>query len=382
MPSPATSAPHSLCRHKMDLTTPHPTRNEMKPVIAKLGQDLEDEVQQDLEEESNRSFLWLEQCNISIWEFRNQNPALMRSLEDELDITKWDRVAEELGLSFQQIERCRTCHRGSFTREVFGIMQECPQYQDLTLKDFLEILLRHKRRDILLMLKKYSRLGREVCAPKTFTLSIQQEREVVVMAANMGRSDGKQSSFMARVLLLHAHDTKEDALKLASTLRNPGTSGRRLNVLLLQQSDNKTVKNSLRVDPWNSIHKWFTMIDAVVPVLSPQFLLQIQNRDLDTGRGWEKRYNRYVYSMILDQYVEYGSKNYSCRAMCPARFQNEVTNNELLRHSGLFKVNWNCSSEEEVEECAQILHDGAKAFRKMKRKWKEELRKITLLNAL
>ncbi|XP_063855671.1 uncharacterized protein LOC135097650 isoform X2 [Scylla paramamosain] len=92
------------------------------------------------------------------------------------------------------------------------------------------------------------------------------------------------------------------------------------------------VKSSLRCDPWNSIHKWFIKVDAVLSVLSPQLLRQIQNRDFsreiqnrDFSREseWEKRYNRFAHSMMLDQHVEYGSKNGFCRAVCPARFPEE-----------------------------------------------------------
>ncbi|MPC61798.1 hypothetical protein E2C01_055875 [Portunus trituberculatus] len=143
--------------------------------------------------------------------------------------------------------------------------------------------------------------------------------------------------------------------ELASQLRNP-MDGKRVYILLLQESDNSLVKSSLRCDPWNSIHKWFmkvqknstphcfnsvagqAIVDAVVPVLSPQFLRQIQNRDFSTESEWEKRFNRYTYIMMLDQYVECGSKNRFCRAVCPARFLEEVGHASIsLYHCILYK---------------------------------------------
>ncbi|XP_063858034.1 uncharacterized protein LOC135099567 [Scylla paramamosain] len=111
------------------------------------------------------------------------------------------------------------------------------------------------------------------------SLSIQRDPQVLVVESCLDSVDGKQSGFQSKVVVIHAQDTREDALQLASQLRNP-MEGNRLYVLLLQESKKNTqVKSSLRCDPWNSIHKWFIKVDAVLPVLSPQLLRQIQNRD-------------------------------------------------------------------------------------------------------
>ncbi|XP_063855455.1 uncharacterized protein LOC135097462 isoform X2 [Scylla paramamosain] len=155
------------------------------------------------------------------------------------------------------------------------------------------------------------------------SLSIQRDPQVLVVESCLDSVDGKQSGFQSKVVVIHGQDTREDALQLASQLRNP-MEGNRLYVLLLQESKKNTqVKSSLRCDPWNSIHKWFIKVDAVLPVLSPQLLRQIQNRDFSRESEWEKRYNCFAHSMMLDQHVEYGSKNGFCRAVCPARFPEE-----------------------------------------------------------
>lgn len=342
--------------------------------VAQLGKELEEEVEELLREEKERTFSWVEEFNINMWKFREVNPVIMRSLEDELDLSNWEPIAETLGLTNSQIERCQRSN--AFTHTVFTTMEECPHFQDLTVKRFLKTLLEHNRRDILSKLEKFVRLKPRSDAAKTFTLSIQRDPQVLVVESSLGSVDGKQSGFRAKVLLIHAQDTREDALQLASQLRNP-MEGKRLYVLLLQESKNTQVKSSLRCDPWNSIHKWFMKVDAVVPVLSPQFLRQIQNRDFSRESEWEKRYNRFAYSMMLDQYVEYGSKNRFCRAVCPARFLEEVSQNELVKLSGLFKYHWNCSSEEELRECAKTLYSGAKEWREMRRNLKENRHRMT-----
>ncbi|XP_063857470.1 uncharacterized protein LOC135098959 isoform X7 [Scylla paramamosain] len=57
----------------------------------------------------------------------------------------------------------------------------------------------------------------------------------------------------------------------------------------------------------------------------------------------------------------------------------EVSQNELVKLSGLFKYHWNCSSEEEeeVRECAKTLYSGAKEWREMRRNLKENRSRMT-----
>ncbi|KAK8372881.1 hypothetical protein O3P69_018943 [Scylla paramamosain] len=49
-------------------------------------------------------------------------------------------------------------------------MEECPHFQDLTVKRFLKTLLEHNRRDILSKLEKFVRLKPGSDAAKTFTV--------------------------------------------------------------------------------------------------------------------------------------------------------------------------------------------------------------------
>ncbi|XP_063855316.1 uncharacterized protein LOC135097397 isoform X2 [Scylla paramamosain] len=60
-------------------------------------------------------------------------------------------------------------------------MEECPHFQDLTVKRFLKTLLEHNRRDILSKPEKFVRLKPGSDAVKTFTLSIQRDPQVLVV---------------------------------------------------------------------------------------------------------------------------------------------------------------------------------------------------------
>ncbi|KAK8373050.1 hypothetical protein O3P69_011702, partial [Scylla paramamosain] len=225
--------------------------------VGELGKEVEEEEEEEelLREEKERNFSRVEEFNINTWKFREVNPAITRSLEDELDLSNWEPVAETLGLTNSQIERC--LRSDAFTHAVFHHDGGCPHFQDLTVKRFLKTLLEHNRRDILSKLEKFVRLKPGSDAAKTFTVY----------------PEGSAGTFLQKV-------------------------------------------------------------DAVLPVLSPQLLRQIQNRDFsreiqnrDFSREseWEKRYNCFAHSMMLDQHVEYGSKNGFCRAVCPARFPEETS---------------------------------------------------------
>ncbi|MPC49076.1 hypothetical protein E2C01_042867 [Portunus trituberculatus] len=127
------------------------------PDVSQVGMELKEEVEELLKEEKERTFPWLEKFDINIWKFRAMNPVVMRSLEDEMDISEWQPIAESLGLNNAQIQRCQ--RSGTFTRAVFNTMEEYPQFQHLTVKRFLEILIHHNRRDILSKMEEFARLS-------------------------------------------------------------------------------------------------------------------------------------------------------------------------------------------------------------------------------
>lgn len=63
----------------------------------------------------------------------------------------------------------------------------------------------------------------------------------------------------------------------------------------------------------------------MVPVLSRQFLLQTQDRDSDPNTVTERLYNRYLYRLLLDDYVSNMSKNNKCRALYASEYSTEVS---------------------------------------------------------
>ena len=73
-------------------------------------------------------------------------------------------------------------------------------------------------------------------------------------------------------------------------------------------------------------------VDLIVPVLSPGLLQHFTswgNPHPDTPSpshplAGDSLYNRYVFRLLLDQYVTQGSVNRRCRPICPDTLANQV----------------------------------------------------------
>lgn len=217
-------------------------------------------------------------------------------------------------------------------------------------------------------------------APTSFALKVHQAPEILVASANVGQISGeeiqsshakpskspKKSKFAARIIMFFASDAKAEALRAAHQFRMPQGARKAIGVMILTSASSADIANALLEDPGNSIHKWFKQVDFVVPVLSPQFLRQLQDRDSDPDTLQERQYNRYLYRMLLDDYVAKMSKNYKCRALYVPEYCTEVRSSELVKGNGLLQMNWNCSSEEEIEQLGEILISGTRERQRRK----------------
>ncbi|XP_069185981.1 uncharacterized protein [Procambarus clarkii] len=336
--------------------------SKMKPENAAAYSELQAEIQEDRENELEwRSYRWFEDAgSINFWEYRNKNPKIIMWFETNEDNAGWELLAAKLGLLYQEIQHCQKFHRGYPTREVFNRLEDKMESKNLSLRRVLEYLVELGHHDVLRVVNwqegiekfkndynnskglhkvsKPCRLEHTKYVPASFTFSVHQAPEVLVGASNEGVTEDRErncpsgshpsskasrSVLDARVLMVFAQDARMQALKVADQLRNPTLPRGRVGVLLLSESTMDTVASQLRIDPGNSIHKWFKQVDFVVPVLSPQFLRQIQNQDWDSNCMDEKRYNRFVYRLTLDHYVNKGSRNYKCRPLCPSEYHSE-----------------------------------------------------------
>ncbi|KAG7174553.1 hypothetical protein Hamer_G016458 [Homarus americanus] len=251
-------------------------------------------------------------------------------------------------------------HNGGYpTRAVLGRLEEKAEKKDMTLREVLEVLEELGQHDVL------------DCVPweegmKLFKKGTQKIEVLTQGSADEGeptsprvspspRENPSRIILDAKILMVFASDARTEAMRVVHQLRNPLTSRGKVGVLLLTDPDNYIVARQLTIEGCNSIHKWFKQVNFVVPVLSPKFLLQIQNRDDDNTNKEEKLYNRFVYRLLLDHYVSRGSKNLKCRPLYPVEFSRQVLQSELVKDNGLLMMLWKCSSEESVEEFAKII---------------------------
>ncbi|XP_071550039.1 uncharacterized protein [Panulirus ornatus] len=325
---------------------------EMKPANAAAYEELKEEIEKEKkDEEERRSYVWFEDAsNINFWEYRNINPTIIMWFEICMDIAQWDLLAAEFGLLYEEIQHCRKFHDGSPTRMIFSKLEDKEANKDLSLRKVLECLFKLNHHQILKTVPWQE--GLEKLKNES---NISKDSEHNVPSVNDWIRTTPHTEHDALIMLIYAHDARTEALKVVNQLRNPLSERGRIGVLLLDETSADSVGHQLRKDPCNSIHKWFKQVDYVVPVLSPQFLRQIQNRDWESNREKEKRYNRYVYRLTLDDYVCKESRNYKCLALCPSKYIKEIDKSELVMGNGLLNIKWNCSLEDKVEEFANIL---------------------------
>ncbi|KAK7070676.1 hypothetical protein SK128_014212 [Halocaridina rubra] len=344
-----------------------------------------------------QNFEWIEHTDdIGFWEFINECPGKLYLFQIRLDISGWEKLAERLGLKAEDIIWCSKFHKDGPTFEMFHLLAKKGELKSLTLKKVLMELRSLERLDILIgcgfeeNIENFRTLQRKngvsskvnpwvnecnygVLSPSmkaaTFAVNIHQAPEILVNSAYVGEvkkptSETGKSSFAVRILMIFALDAKEEALRTAEQFRKAVNERKAIGVMTLFPPNTPAIANALLVNPANSIHKWFKQVHFVVPVLSPKFLLQIQARDNDPETLYECQYNRYVYRLLQDNYVSNGSRNYKCRPVYPQKYCREVRNSELVKDNGLLQINWNCSSEEQVEELGTILIDCVKEKRR------------------
>ncbi|XP_068241094.1 uncharacterized protein [Palaemon carinicauda] len=362
--------------------------------------ELYEDVQKQHEKRDALNYEWItDTCDINFCDFRNKNYEEICAFELFMDLSRWDLLANGLGLNADEIKWCQTYHKTGPTQEVFNHLAKKRKLETLTLYDILSLLKKNKLMSLLTRIKWQECIDRyrspaskdsqsnaytmpsgvaESCGLNTFTVNIHQAPEILVNSANVGIATTKEidsishkhlkskasKKYSARIMMIFASDARDEALKAADQFKRGRENQREIGVLILTPAHASEGTNALLQDPWNTIHKWFKQVDYVVPVLSKQFLRQIQVRDSDPSTVQEMQYNRYVYRLMLDDYVSNMSKNYKCRALCLHKDMSEIRASELVKANGLLEMNWDCSSEEEIESLAEILISGTKERRR------------------
>jgi len=170
-----------------------------------------------------------------------------------------------------------------------------------------------------------------------------------------GQGRPPSRSYACSILLMFAGDAREFALRLCADLRRGRDSRLRIGVLVLSEQ-----RHLLDCDPTLLLLKWAGQVSLVVPVLSPRLLRQImswQTADQapadDPEEVEEALHNRYLFRVLLDQYLARGSLNTRCRPVCPDAFAQEVCSHELVRSHGLLQAVFLCRDYPEAPQAAQ-----------------------------
>ncbi|KAK3885479.1 hypothetical protein Pcinc_010314 [Petrolisthes cinctipes] len=365
----------------------HTPERKMRPENLKAKQAMEEEIARlEEEEQCNRKYEWFDDAvEISVWKYFDINYDIIMDFATREDLERWDLLADKLGLSGIYIDHCKKYNRLYPTIEVFRALFMMKDKAQMSLREVLDALKDLNQHNILRAIPwekgiekvmASNKLGSnsEVCKPNEksdivkfdkgqFSLNITEQPSVLVRGENQGTVNEEipvnpkpsQPCQGLVIMLIFAQDSRDDAQRVARQLRSPESERGVVQVLQLTGDITNAVAINLRTDPFNCIHKWFKQVRFIVPVLSPQLLAQTQNHDVGKKESKDHIYNRFVYRMMQDQYVNNGSRNTRCRAVCPDVHHKQVMSNMLVRGNGLFQLHWKCSSSEQVEEFAKIL---------------------------
>ncbi|MCL4126334.1 UNVERIFIED_CONTAM: hypothetical protein GTU68_036087 [Idotea baltica] len=331
--------------------------------------------------------------DINFWNFLSVNYLELDRFFTLLDIetgpnSGWEKFVEALGLSLWEDRKwCFQYHNGvGPTRAALIKLLDSKKHdQDLNLSVLLELLKEMDRYDILLqidwlrLIEKYkgtsksSFKAKEVEAPLIFQLNLvsEQSKADILQSESISfssyeevppqdlntknalkeKSKKKKSSDVC-ILMSYARDAESYAKRVANELRSDLWRNKKIKIVMLGDPD---IKRKLIMDTSNTLHKWFNQVQYVVPVLSPQYLKQIQNLDTTESDQEAALLNRLVYKFTLDQYVSFGSRNRRCRPLCPNAFAKEVRSSSVVKGSGLFLLTWPCSDPSQVRDFAITL---------------------------
>ncbi|RXG73593.1 hypothetical protein Avbf_02946 [Armadillidium vulgare] len=321
-------------------------------------------------ENEETTYDWIKDFNsINFWDFLSVNFLDVDRFFTMLDIENgphsgWEKFAEVLGLTLWE-DLCYQYHNGAGpTKAVLSKLLSKDDYdRNLSLGSVLEILKEMDRFDILLQIDwkclaekcissaPSEKVKIENDEPKTlvFQLNRSMECDQLIKSAPVTDPDNEISSLELLnrynslkkkkskkrenksntfcILMSYAPDAESWAEKVSKELKGHITNGQEMKVLMI---GNPQLKRALAMDPSNTLHKWFNQVRYVVPVLSPQYLKQIQN--LDTAENCREigLYNRLIYRFTLDQFVKFGSRNLRCRPICPDSYFPEVQNSSVV----------------------------------------------------
>ncbi|KAF2357711.1 Death-like domain [Trinorchestia longiramus] len=347
---------------------------------ASLEEELLDELSQETE---RRKYDWVESAAGITWEmfsaaFPKHRLWFFTLLDISLDDgTGWQQLAQNFGLNADQIKWCsKFCGPAGPTSAAFYKLQQ-KTHDGLSLHHILHHLISLGRHDLL------SRIPWQQCIDKLKEDAHKLKEEMHDVSYCEAREHDNQDAaavqesttlsaphknvkktpaYACSVLLIHASDAQQFAVKLCAQLRAGGGRGR-IGVLLLQEQEHVLLQ-----DPHSLLYKWFTQVDYIVPVLSPELLRQISGWSAAGvrpstlgGRGATALLNRFVYRLTLDQYVAMAARNKRCRPVVSAFHSKQVCSNELVRSQGLLQVVTVCDDYTDspvnpsVEQFAHLL---------------------------
>eukprot|EP00088_Acartia_fossae_P013718 TRINITY_DN17256_c0_g1_i2.p1 TRINITY_DN17256_c0_g1~~TRINITY_DN17256_c0_g1_i2.p1 ORF type:complete len:475 (-),score=155.06 TRINITY_DN17256_c0_g1_i2:718-2142(-) len=149
-----------------------------------------------------------------------------------------------------------------------------------------------------------------------------------------------EKDLTVRILVVFSRDGVDIAQDIVAFIDNYAYSENpniQVDIIRLNEFD---IWNQLIQNPEGCIVKWLDEIDFVMPILSPQLMI-------DLHQGGEMRgppaptsalINKYIYSLLRTQYVSNGCQNTKVRPLMPIQFEPMIGNSKPVTAEPMFRM--------------------------------------------
>jgi len=163
------------------------------------------------------------------------------------------------------------------------------------------------------------------------------------------KNDIPTKDLTVRILVVFSRDGIEIADDIVNYIDNYSYSENPSITVDLIRLNEFDLWNALIQNPEGCIVKWLDEIDFVMPILSPQLML-------DLHQGGEMRgppgptsalINKYIYALLRTQYVSNGCQNTKVRPLMPVQFEPVIGNSKPITSEPLFRM-WGYSDRQAI----------------------------------
>jgi len=155
-----------------------------------------------------------------------------------------------------------------------------------------------------------------------------------------GVSDDSKHTSTIRILLVFSKDGVTHADQIVTGMVNFSHEeypSIRIDFFRLNEVE---LWNALLLNPEACLMKWIDEMDYVMPILTPDYLMDLHNPTIPAGppSPTSAMINKYIYTLLRSEYVANGCQNFKVRPALPIEFVDQLHRCKPVQAEPLFKM--------------------------------------------